>query len=42
MNKQTNKHTYGKSTHSTGLCPLSGPLPKNQMTVGKNFSGASK
>ena len=41
-NIRTDEQTNGKSPHSTGLCPLSGPLPKNQMTVGKNFSGASK
>ena len=26
---RTNVRTYRKSPHSTGLCPLSGPLPKN-------------
>merc|ERR1712212_1085508 len=27
-NERTNERTYGKSPHSTGLCPPSGPLPK--------------
>ena len=26
---QTDRQTYGISLHFTGLCPLSGPLPKN-------------
>ncbi len=38
-NGQTDGRTNGKSPHSTGLCPLLGPLPKSafQMNPG-NFS----
>ena len=28
--ERTYERTYGKSPHSTGLRPLSGPLPKNR------------
>ena len=31
-NGRTNGQTYEKSLHSTGLCPLSGPLPKKRAT----------
>ena len=30
---QTDGRTFGISPHSTGLCPLSGPLPKNQQNT---------
>ena len=40
MNGRTNERTDGKSPHSTGLCPLSGPLPKKtcSSTVDRSLS----
>ena len=32
MNEQMNEWTNGKSFHSTGLCPLLGPLPSYSPT----------
>ena len=29
--ERTNERTDGKSPHSTGLCPLPGPLPKKEI-----------
>ena len=34
--ERTDEQTYGKSPHSTGLRPLSGPLPKKGTTITQN------
>ena len=37
--KRTDERMYGKSPHSTGLRPLSGPLPKNEQTFIQRLEG---
>ena len=37
MHRRTDGQTDGKSPHSTGLCPLLGPLPKENLEYGDGY-----